>query len=102
MSIEDTIDASRGPEYPPGASVAFSCIATGAVGSVTYQWSSTCSADCFVISESTSSVVSKDILHSVDSGNHTCTVTDSVGNTGSATIEVRVKGIDTAFSVLYM
>ena len=31
-------------------------------------------------------------LHSVDSGNHSCVVTDSLGNQGTATIQVMVTG----------
>ena len=31
-------------------------------------------------------------LHSIDSGNHTCRVTDAFGNSGTATIEITVTG----------
>jgi len=48
--------------------------------------------NCFVQGQ-TENTIEKNILHSVDSGNHTCTVTDDVGNTGSATYEVRVTGM---------
>ena len=33
-----------------------------------------------------------EVLHSVDSGNHTCTVMDDVGNVGNSTIEMGVSG----------
>ncbi len=37
--------------------------------------------------------VSRDKLWSYDAGQHTCTVTDGVGNTGSATMEMNIIGI---------
>ncbi len=37
--------------------------------------------------------VSRDKLWSYDAGQHTCTVTDGVGNTGRATMEMSIIGI---------
>ena len=68
------------------------CIVQGAVEPVTYQWNSTCRSDCFVLSQQSSSVVEKEIIHSIDSGNHTCMVQDDVGNSGSASIVMQVVG----------
>jgi len=59
---------------------------------LSYLWTSTCSGDCFVLAQSTWSSIHKAIIHSTDSGNHSCMVTDDVGNTGSASIEMNVVG----------
>ena len=61
-------------------------------GAVTHEWTSTCSGDCFVLSLSTAATVSTQYLKAVDSGTHTCTVTDSVGNQGSASVEISTSG----------
>jgi hypothetical protein len=65
---------------------------TAPIGAVTYEWTSTCSGDCFVLSQSTAATVSTQYLKAVDSGTHTCTVTDSVGNQGSANVEISTSG----------
>lgn len=67
------------------------CQVLNAVGSYSYQWSSDCTGDCFVTSQ-VSSVISRNALHSADSGNHTCTVTDSVGNSGMQTVSIDIIG----------
>ena len=41
---------------------------------------------------SRSQSLTQTVLHSVDSGNHSCVVTDSLGNQGTATIQVTVTG----------
>ena len=61
---------------------------TPPIGAVTYRWTSTCLGDCFVLNQSTAARVSTLYLKAVDSGTHTCTVTDSVGNQGSASVEI--------------
>ena len=70
------------------------CQAEGETGPVTYLWTSTCSTGCFISSATEESqAVGRTTLQSVDSGNHTCTVTDSDGGEmGSATIEINVVG----------
>ena len=70
------------------------CQATGGSGPVTYLWTSTCSTGCFISSATEGNeVVGRGSLQSVDSGNHTCTVTDSDGGEiGNATIEINVVG----------
>ena len=84
---------------PPGlvhqvfSSVNLTCTVSGIHRSpLSYRWTSTCTgSNCFVLSVSTPTV-SKSSLHSVDSGNHTCLVTDALGNSGSATVEIQVTG----------
>ena len=56
-----------------------------------YEWTSTCSGDCFIYSQNTGTIL-QNVLHSVDSGNHTCYVIDYVGHSGSASIEMAVTG----------
>ncbi len=58
---------------------------------LSYQWTSTCTGTCFVLLGSTATLVESS-LHSIDSGNHTCTVTDTLGNSGTATTEIVVTG----------
>ena len=84
---------------PPGvvrqvfSSVNLTCSVSGLYHSpLSYQWTSTCTgSNCFVLSGSTP-MLSESSLHSVDSGNHTCLVTDALGNSGSATVEILVTG----------
>ena len=83
---------------PPGvihqaaASLNLTCASSGRSDSqLTYQWTSTCTGNCFVLGSRTQTVM-QPALHSVDSGNHTCTVTDSLGNQGMETIQTVVVG----------
>ena len=92
MNITDSYDSTRGPDYEPGSAVLLNCTVVGAVAPVVYQWTSTCMSDCYVLKQSSQGIVQTTVLHSTDSGNHTCTVTDNVGSTSSATIEVNVAG----------
>ena len=62
------------------------------VGALTYQWTSTCPGQCFVLGHANEAVVSTQYLKAVDAGIHTCTVTDSVGNRGNASIEIVTTG----------
>lgn len=62
------------------------------VGTLTYQWTSTCPGQCFVLGHANEAVVSTQYLKAVDAGIHTCTVTDSVGNRGNASIEIVTTG----------
>ena len=78
------------PYYRPASSVTLTCHVHNATGSVSYQWSSTCSS-CFA-SSSTAQIVSETILKSNSAGVHTCRVTDSDGNTGSNNTEMRLIG----------
>ena len=78
------------PYYRPATSVTLTCLAHHPTGSVSYERSSTCSS-CFA-SSSTSQSISDSLLQSNDAGIHTCTVTDSNGNTGSNGTEMRLIG----------
>lgn len=75
-----------------GSSVTLTCNVNGGHLPLMYEWSSTCDRDCFIDSQTTVFVV-QNILHSVDTGNHTCLVTDYVGHTGSASIEMVITGM---------
>lgn len=46
-----------------------------------------------MLRQSSREEITTDVLHSVDAGNHTCTVMDHVGHTGNATIEIQVSGL---------
>ncbi len=78
------------PNYRAATSVSLRCDAVGTIGSVSYQWSSTCRSSCFV--SGSSQTVSRDKLWSYDAGQHTCTVTDEDGNTARATTEMNIIG----------
>ena len=78
------------PYYHPTSSVTLTCRAHHATGSVSYQWSSTCSS-CFA-SSSTAQTISETILKSNSAGVHTCRATDGGGNTGSNSTEMRLIG----------
>ena len=78
------------PNYRAASSVTLRCRTEGASGSVSYRWSSTCSS-CFA-SSSSSSYITENILKSRDRGYHTCTATDSNGNTGSDRIQMNIVG----------
>ena len=77
--------------YQAGSSVTLTCQAYGGYPPLTYNWNSTCDGNCFVLNEETQSVQDSS-LHSGDGGVHTCSVTDYVGCTGSATIQMTVSG----------
>ena len=79
------------PYYRPSTKVTLTCRAADTVGSVTYRWSSTCSS-CFA-SRSSAQSISKSILTASDAGVHTCTATDSDGNTGSNSTEMQLIGM---------
>ena len=92
VSIVDTANLAQDFLYTPGSAVMLNCVVQGAIEPVIYEWTSTCRSDCFVLNQLSSSVVEKEIIHSIDSGNHTCMVLDDVGNSGASTIEMQVVG----------
>ena len=92
VMITNTIDSNQGPNYAPGTAVQLLCFADSQFDTTETLWNSTCTGNCFVLQQSSQPLIMKDILHAVDSGNHTCTIVDDVGNIGSATIEIRVTG----------
>ena len=65
---------------------------TSFIGPVMYEWTSTCSGECFVLRQPGSATVSTQHLKAADSGTHTCTVTDSVGNQGRANVNILATG----------
>jgi len=78
------------PYYRPATSVTLTCHAHNIIGSVTYQWSSTCSS-CFA-SSSTSQSVSDNMLTSADAGIHRCMATDADGSTGTNSTVMKLIG----------
>ena len=79
------------PYYRPATSVTLTCQVYGATGTVSYQWSSTCSG-CFA-SSSTSQTISSSVLQSIDAGVHTCSAVDNNINTGSDSTEMKLIGM---------
>lgn len=74
------------------SSINLTCSVQGMfVAPLSYMWKSTCSENCFVLL-ATESTITKKSINSIDSGNHTCTVIDAVGNSGTSTIQIAVKG----------
>ena len=92
VTIIDTNNPNQGTEYVPGSSVQLQCLADSRFAPVITIWNSTCNGSCFVLQQMTQEVIMTDVLHSADGGNHSCTVTDDVGNTGHATKEMHVVG----------
>ena len=89
MSI---VSSPPGVIHQAAASLNLTCTVSGQSNTqLSYQWTSTCTGDCFVTG-SRSQSLTQTALHSVDSGNHSCVVTDSLGNQGTATIQVMVTG----------
>ena len=80
-----------GPQISAASSLALTCQVVGGSGVYFYQWSSTCTLDCFIAGQTTQSVT-RDALRSTDSGNHTCAVSDDAGNSGSHSVLVSVTG----------
>ncbi len=79
-------------DFRAGSQVTLACQVEGATGSVTYQWTSTCTGPCFVKGAS-QSVTQLYLRAGVDDGTHTCTATDSVGGTGNASFVMRIIGM---------
>ena len=80
------------PYFRPATSINLTCHVEGARGPFVYKWSST-GPKSFVENRD-SSIVSKLILTSDDAGSHTCDVSDSDGDIGSRTIEMKMEGED--------
>ena len=77
--------------YRAGSSVLLTCQASEGSPPLMYFWNSTCVGSCFALEETTQSV-QESALHSGDSGIHTCSVTDYVGHSGTASIQITVSG----------
>ena len=82
-----------GPEINAAEAVSLTCQASGGTGMYSYQWSSTCTGNCFLNDiNQNSNMIIRDALRSLDSGTYTCIVTDSAGNSGSNFTEIQVVG----------
>lgn len=79
--------------YQVGSSVSLTCQVRGGYPPLVYSWNSTCDGLCFVPGE-TAAVIGTNALHSIDSGNHTCSVMDYTGQTGNAVVQITLSGID--------
>ena len=79
------------PNYRAGSSMTLTCRVDGVTDGLTYSWSSTCAHNCFVRGRTTQNVT-RHGLRSVDSGTHTCNVTDALGHRGTAAIVMNVTG----------
>ena len=94
-------------EYRAASQLTLSCQVTGATGTVSYQWSSTCTGDCFFDASNSTHRTAQNIstsfrgdadtmydffLRSTDAGTYTCEATDDSGNTGSVSREVKIVG----------
>ena len=78
--------------YHLATSVTLTCqVGLEAVQPVSYWWSSSCSGQCSVAGQ-TDDTVTISLLRSIDSGTHTCTVTDNEGNTGNGSLHFNVTG----------
>ena len=102
-------------EYRAASLLTLSCQVTGATGTVSYQWSSTCTGDCFFDGTNNAHTTAQNIstsfrgnadtmydffLRSTDAGTYTCEASDDSDNTntGSGSREVKIVG---KLSVLY-
>ena len=87
MTVQSTGTSQVGTPYQ------LSCnIGNSPIDPVVYEWTSTCSGECFIFRQPGAATVSTQHLKAIDSGTHTCTVTDSVGNQGSASANVSATG----------
>ena len=80
-----------GPILNVAGLLTLTCQAQGGTEEFSYQWSSTCTGSCF-ITDQVSRSVTRDALRSSDSGNHTCVVLDSAGNSGTGSVTISVIG----------
>ena len=84
---------SEPPSYRAASALTLSCQVEGVDDhtGLFYEWSSTCSGNCFTRGGVTKKV-STPYIHSYDTGVHTCMVYDVKGCTGNASISVDVVG----------
>jgi len=91
VNITPNPSTPNGERYQVGSSLDLMCQALGGYSPFSYSWNSTCTGQCFVFGAITSTI-RRNVLHSVDAGAHTCSVTDYIGHTGSDTIQIRLTG----------
>ena len=91
LSVQVIVDPHR-TTHQASSSINLTCTVMGMYSTpLTYHWTSTCTGKCFVLLGRTPTLTESS-LHSIDSGNHTCTVTDALGNSGTASTEIVVSG----------
>lgn len=88
--VPDDIVLPPLPFYRLATSITFFCHVYGASGHVKYRWFTT-SASNFT-SNSTSVFNRRTVLTSADAGVYTCSASDSDGNIGQASIEIKFNG----------
>ena len=81
-------------EYRAASTILLTCLVEGATGTAIYTWDST-------LGEEDNNQREGMALLSSDTGNHTCMVTDGIGNTGSASAEIIVVGMFLAGAMIY-
>ena len=87
------VSRPEGPEILAADSASLSCQAIGGSGIYSYQWSSTCSGNCFLSSSNMASqTITRVAARSTDSGLYMCTVNDNAGNSGSNSTEIQIIG----------
>ena len=92
LNVGITVSPVAGVMQQASSSINLTCVVSGVFHPpLSYQWTSTCMGDCFVLLGRTPTLTESS-LHSIDSGNHTCSVTDALGNSGMATTEIRITG----------
>ena len=80
------------PHFQAATALNLTCNVSGVFyPPLSYRWTSNCTGDCFVL-ERVASTISQMALRAIDSGAHTCSVVDAVGNVGMATFEMNVVG----------
>ena len=89
------------PYYRAASPLSLTCTASNVMGAF-YSWSSNCTGNCFTLGQSTQTVSTR-YLKSTDTGLHTCTVYGINGETGSASVAVKVVGelVDKIYSNNY-
>ena len=97
LEVEITVltDPGGGPSIPSidynlGSTATLICHAENVNGPVSYHWSSTNTH--FFAYNSTAMFNRKRLLSAADAGVHTCTVTDSQGNSGQASLPMMFEG----------
>ena len=79
--------------YRAATTINLTCHAMMGHEPLSYQWTTPCDdSGCFIGSNDNSSSIVRQQLQSRDTGDYTCTVTDSLNNTGSDTFEIIVVG----------
>ena len=97
VEIAVLTDPGGGPsllsiDYNLGSTATLICHVENVTGPVSYHWSST--STHFFAYNSTAMFNRKRLLSAADAGVHTCTVTDSQGNSGQASLPMMFEGIN--------